>query len=256
MKIFLTMALILASLAMNISVRAEDAQFADIQTAVLEEDFLKAKTLAEGFLSSVEEDPLIRAEAKYYLALSQLYLQAYAAARENFENLSKDDIPLAWREKALLGIVDSYYMAGDYRHALKKSREFLKSFSDSDSLGLLYLKFARANLRLARWKEAHKYLEKIVEAFPQSLEAHTAQQLLEEKQFFSVQVGSFLDQTRAEGLVNELKEQGEYAYIVETVDSEGVKFYRVRAGEFSDLHQAESLKTRLSSDGYPTMIYP
>jgi cell division septation protein DedD len=92
--------------------------------------------------------------------------------------------------------------------------------------------------------------------FPDSLEAYTAKQLLEEKQFFTVQVGAFLDRDRALSLVDDLRLKGQYGYIVETQDKKGNTFYRVRIGEVASLDAAKKLKEKLSTLGYPALIYP
>ncbi len=57
-------------------------------------------------------------------------------------------------------------------------------------------------------------------------------------------------------MTSELQQKGEYAYIVETVDPQGRKFYRVRVGQLVLLDEAQKLKSKLSKAGYPTEIYP
>ena len=103
---------------------------------------------------------------------------------------------------------------------------------------------------------AKEYLNKVINEFPQSPEAPIAKQLLEEKQYFSVQVGAFLDKGRAITLVHDLKVSGQDAYIVEIMATDGEKFYRVRVGQMSSLKDAEDLEKRLSKLGFPTLIYP
>ena len=107
-----------------------------------------------------------------------------------------------------------------------------------------------------RWEDAHKYLNKIITEFPKSPEAPVAKQLLEEKQYFAVQVGSFLERAKALSLIQDLKGNGQYAYVVETTAADGQTYYRVRVGQMSSLNDAEDLKRRLDKLGYPTLIYP
>ena len=123
-------------------------------------------------------------------------------------------------------------------------------------MSLIYLKTARIHLKLTQWKEAKEYLQKVINEFPQSLEAPIAQKLMEEKEFFTVQVGSFLDRDKAMQLMEQLKAKGQYAYIVETATSDNKKYYRVRVGQMTSLSNAQSLETKLSHLGYPTLIYP
>ena len=87
------------------------------------------------------------------------------------------------------------------------------------------------------------------------MEAPIAQNLLEEKEFFTVQVGSFLDDNKAIQLVEDLKAKGQYVYMVETT-SQGKKFYRVRVGQMTSLSDAQTLEAKLVQSGYPTLIYP
>ncbi len=102
----------------------------------------------------------------------------------------------------------------------------------------------------------HVLLKKITKRFPESLEAHVAKQFLNEKQYFAVQVGAFIERNRAEKLITELQEKGEYAYIVETIDQQKRKFYRVRVGQIALMDEAQKLKLKLSEAGYPSEIYP
>ena len=112
-------------------------------------------------------------------------------------------------------------------------------------------------MKLAKWSEAKDYLNRVASLFPNSFEGAIAKQLLEEPQYFSVQVGAFKDRSGAEALATELKQKNEYAYTIETVDSQNTKFYRVRVGHLTLLDDAQKLKSELSTKGYPTtQIFP
>jgi len=227
----------------------------DIQTAVIKKDFKKAKQLAAEYIAG---NPAAgqKGEALYYLGLSELYLGDHRQARDTFQQALTLRPEGALDSKINFGIIDSYLLAGDYQTALDLSMDMVKGTKNSEYTSLLYLKIARANLRLRQWQEAQDYLNRIIHTFPQSPEFHRAKQLLEEKQYFAVQVGSFLEQEKALTLVEELQDKKEYAYIVETTDKDGRKFYRVRVGQFSDLDQAQDMKRKLTRLGYPTRIYP
>lgn len=231
------------------------ASLEEIKTAILKEDYQAAKTLSEtalagSSLGSSEEVVL------YYLALSQLYLGQAEKARGNFQKVVDTTKDMDLSDQASIGIVSSYYLDGDYRASLKRAQQLLSQHPNSNYASVIYLKIARADLKLRNWEPARRFLLKVVNDFPDSLEAYTAAKLLEEKQFFTVQVGAFLDRDRALSVIEELRSQGHYGYIVETKDQEGKIFYRVRVGELSSLNSAEKLKEKLSTLGYPTLIYP
>jgi tetratricopeptide (TPR) repeat protein len=159
-------------------------------------------------------------------------------------------------DKAALSLTEGFYMAGFYTDALETAKQLFKKSPHSSFLSLVYFKIAGADLKLMRWEEANEYLKKIIAEFPQSPEAPIAKELLEEKQYFAVQVGSFLDKGRALTLIDDLKGSGQYAYVVETAAPDGQTYYRVRVGQMSSLSDAENLKKRLDNLGYPTLIYP
>jgi cell division protein FtsN len=60
-----------------------------------------------------------------------------------------------------------------------------------------------------------------------------------EKMSFSVQVGAFLDEKRAEELLNNLKMKGYEPYIFEARDLEGLSWYNVRIGNYADWEEAD-----------------
>ena len=227
----------------------------DIETAIIEENYQKAEKLAKDFIATkpakVDFD-----EALYYQGLSELRLEHFEDARNAFNLLISGFPKENLHDKAYLGYIDALYMDGKYAQALKITEELLSKSPRSEFLSLIYLKLARANLKLAQWLPAKNYLFKILSDFPDSLEAFTAKQLLEEKQYFAVQIGAFLEQARAEKLVSELKQKGEYAYIVETMDRAQRKFYRVRVGMLTVLDEAQKLQIKLAQLGYPASIYP
>lgn len=227
----------------------------DIETAIIKQDYKQAKEMASQSLSSELNDD-DKNEVLYYSGLCDLRLGLYVEARETFTGLIKAKTDEMLRDKTYLGLFDSYYMDGEYEQALDTAKRLLDISPKSEFLSLVYLKFARANLRLAKWDKAREYLKKITVQFPESLETHIAKQLLNEKQYFAVQVGAFMDQKRAEKLTLELQKKGEYAYIVETVDQQGRKFFRVRVGQLVLLDEAQKLESKLSREGYPTQIYP
>lgn len=231
------------------------ADFTDVQTAILQEDYRKALVSAEEAIPA-ESDNARKKELRYYVALSHLRLNHFNEAALMFEALTQERLDSKLKDKVYLGLFDAYYLGENYQSAYQVAQKHFKRNSSSEFLSLFYLKAARVSLKLAKWDEARELLKKIMEKFPTSLEAQTAKQLLEEKQYFAVQVGAFMDQNRSQQMVDDLKKKSEYAYIVETSDSQGRQFFRVRVGQLASLDEAQKLQSRLSKLGYPTQIYP
>jgi tetratricopeptide (TPR) repeat protein len=227
-----------------------------IETAILQKDFKTAEKMSGVLLEQSTLESGDRHKVVYYLGISQLNLDKYRSARETFQGLIRENPESAWRDKAFLGVYNAHFLNGEYKEALASLERLLDASPQSEFLSLIHLKIARAHLKLARWGEAGKHLRIVVENFPDSFEAHTARQFLEEKHYFTVQVGAFQDKDRAALLANELRLAGEYAYIVETVDPRGRGFYRVRVGQLGKLREAEHLRAKLSRQGYPALIYP
>ncbi len=244
----LTLAVLLAGYGFS------NAGITDIETAILKKDYERAQRLSQDVLSSRAGESE-KSRAQYYQGIAQLNLNQYEKARGNFSSLTraaKGEL----RDRAYLGLADSYHLEGRYAQALEWSEKLVSVSPKSDYLSLAYLKIARASLKLAQWSKANKYLNKIISEFPASMENEAAQQLIQEKQYFSVQVGSFAIRERAQNLVDELKEKAHYAYILEFQDKNSKKIYRVRVGQLSQLNEAENLKTKLAQLGYPARIYP
>lgn len=234
---------------------AQAASLDEVQTAVIEEDYVRAGEMAKAFLAKNPPSDRV-AEAKYLLGLSALYQGQYGQARKVFDNLLGHCPNARLQDRVAIGRIDSFLLEGKYEIAFREAEKLLKKSPASEYQSLIYLKLARASFKQGDWAGAKNYLQKIVSRFPDSPEYYSAKQLLEEKQFFTVQVGAFLEEGRARTLVEELKAQGLYAFTVETVNREARHFYRVRVGELSTVAEAEQLKQQLVNLGYPTLIYP
>ncbi|MBF0121948.1 MAG: tetratricopeptide repeat protein [Candidatus Omnitrophica bacterium] len=228
---------------------------ADLQSVVIQGDYKKANDLAQE-LSKASLSKVEAAEVQYYLGLTFLRLGEPAKAYDIYKKLIASQPHGDLYDKSSVGLIDSLYMQGQYDQALKEAISVIAKRSDSEMMSLFYLKAARANLKLARWAQAREFLKKIIREYPDSFEGPVARQLLEEKQYFTVQVGSFVDKARAETLVQELIGRKQYAYILEIKSSDGKIMYRVRVGQLTALKDARELESTLSGLGYPTLIYP
>lgn len=227
----------------------------DVQAAFMDKDYAKTKDLAVTLIAR-SQDPQERAEAFYYTGVSDLWLGQYTSARESLAKTIKAKPSRDLLDKASMALMDTYYMEGDYKKSLEVAEDFLDDNPKSEFISAVYLKVARCHLKLANWKKGRDYLQAVLQKYPNSLERFYVDQLLQESQYFAVQVGSFQDRYSAEKLVGELSQKGEYAYTVEATSQEGKKLYRVRVGKMQQFDEAQQVETRLSQLGYPTKIYP
>ncbi len=256
LKFFFCLQLTVYFLTFSRSVTAADnVTIVDVHASFMQKDYAKTKELAQA-LAAQTEFVQEKAEAFYYAGLSDLWLGKHQSARQLIQQALNGQPTKNIQDMASLALIDSYYMEGDYQKSLRMSQNFIDNHPQSEFLSAAYLKIARCHLKLAHWKEGREALQKMVQKYPNSLERFYVEQLLQESQFFAVQVGSFQDRVTAEGVVAELQKKGEYAYIVETASQEGKKFFRVRVGKFQQFDEAKTLESKLSKLGYPTKIYP
>ena len=231
------------------------ANIVEIERAFLEQDYPRAEVLAQEALKKSTSDS--EAQYQYYLGLSQLRLTKYGLAASALKDMVNDtSVPNELRDKAHLALIDAYFLAEKYDLAGRLADQFVSVSVNSDYLSTLYLKLARIRFKQAQFTEARLYLRKIVNEYPSSLDVYLAKQFLQEKMYFSVQVGSFRDRGRAKDLIQQLNAEGRTAYIFEVKDHLGQKYYRVRVGQLSYLDQAKGLQDQLAKQGYPTRIYP
>jgi tetratricopeptide (TPR) repeat protein len=231
------------------------AATSDIEAALMNKNYEQVRVLAQKVLKE-STDAQSRLQAEYYLGLSQLRLGRYTDARSAFQIVMSTAPSQERYDRAALGMIEALYIPGLYKEALRSTEDLLRKSPQSSFLSLIYLKKARIHLKLTQWIEAKENLQKILNEFPDSLEASAARRFLEEKEYFSVQVGSFLDKDKAIHLMDELKANGQYAYIIETTTPDNKKFYRVRVGQMASMSDAQTLEVKLSQLGYPTLIYP
>ena len=253
--LFLSSTFLILSVLLPFSYASTNIQLTDIETAIIKKDYDQARKLAKE-LAALNPDKKTLWEVQYYLAISDVQTAQYEEAEEILKKLINERLDENLRDKVYLGLFDTYYLKEQYTDASKIIQKLSRISPRSSFSSLIYLKMARVSLKLAQWDKAHEYLEKIVKEFSDSLEARFAKQLLEEKQYFAVQLGAFVDRKGAENLIAELGNKQQYAYIVETTDHQSTKFYRVRVGQLALLEEAQKLKAQLARLGYPTQIYP
>ncbi|MBF0483855.1 MAG: SPOR domain-containing protein [Candidatus Omnitrophica bacterium] len=228
----------------------------DVEMAVLANDWKRVDQLiVEVKPNTKDTGQLIKLD--YWQGLAAVQTKDYLKAQDIINNVLKNPkLDAHWRSKFYLVQIDALFLDERYEQAVKAAEEFVKLEGKSDFLSLGYLKLARAELKMGRWADARKHLNKIIVEFPVSLDAQAAAQLLTEKDYFSVQVGSFGDREKATQMLNTLKDDKENSYVIEASDKSGRKMYRVRVGRLASIAEAQNLRDKLSKKGYPTNIFP
>lgn len=77
--------------------------------------------------------------------------------------------------------------------------------------------------------------------------------MIEQIQRFTIQVGSFIDEIKAQRLADQLRKDFENVYIT-TIETLTQKYHRVRIGQFETREEALSLAERISQMGLKVLI--
>jgi outer membrane protein assembly factor BamD (BamD/ComL family) len=196
------------------------------------------------------------AEAYFYLGQSQMRLGYYREARDSFRTIIRRFSKSDFVQRAYLNVADCFFLEENFTKAIEIYKAFLKKYPHSDFLSIVYFRLGQTNLKLGNWKIAKDYLKELKIKFPNSFEAQQAKILLTRDEFFTVQVGAFINSKSAKKLNNKLKNEGFNSYLVKTTDADGKVLYRVRVGKLPNRYEAEALQAALAVKGYPTRIYP
>jgi outer membrane protein assembly factor BamD (BamD/ComL family) len=113
-------------------------------------------------------------KALYLLAIACLEEGDYIRARINFkkaENIAVDD---SVKKKAIIGIADSHYLAGDYDTSVRLYKKLLKKNDIDDYRAKIMLNLALSHIASDKKEEGLKLLGEILDEYPDSLEAVAA----------------------------------------------------------------------------------
>ena len=189
----------------------------NIYEAYLKEDFSGAEALCVRALekgkSGVETD-----EVRYLQALCLLKMRRSDEARSILGSITASASPL--KDQAALSFADSFTVDGDGKRADVEYRRFLSEYGDTDMAA-----YARSRLTPSGAGSAA------------------------EKGFFSVQVGSFSNESNARSLIERLVGTRYDAYLE---NHHADSLYRVRVGRLRSGEEARALEARLKKEGYPT----
>lgn len=246
----------------------------DIQTMIISGNWEAAAKECQAVLSA---NPAKEKQemARFYLGLVNFKQQRFAESRSNF-NIFLNDFPESgYANFARLGVADTYLLEGNDSLAGKIYLKLLDT-QDKRVAPAVYSRLINLDLKLEDRAKAGEYLTALHAQYPQSFEAAQLKALPEEEvvlasentaeeeavnggpepDFFTVQVGAFAQEERADKLYMELKQKGEEAYIILPDPEAKPALYRVRVGKFTSSDDAEDLAEKLSAKGYPTKVFP
>jgi cell division protein FtsN len=178
-----------------------------------------------------------------------------------------------FREEALMGLGDCYFLRGDYTIAAFQYQELLDKNPKTRLKAGLYLRLAQLGTKTTNQEQEKEYLARLKNEYPLSPEADFKGDLFPQgaaMQFnknssmknitdpaisYSIQVGAFSSNINAAKLAKKLQKNG-YQVHIEQASSAGKIIYKVRIGNFSNRQKARELERKLQADGYPTKIIP
>jgi len=166
-----------------------------------------------------------------------------------------------FKEEAILGLGDTYFLREDFDKARQTYQGIIKSYPNTKLKAQIYYRLSEIGFKKGDVTQGQDYLVKLRENYPQIPEVKQSQDIcpLEKNNFnfyYSIQIGSFSNPVNANNLVQKLLASGYPAYTEESSTMAGTKAYRVRVGKLKFRQEAEDLNKKLIQEGYPTRICP
>ncbi len=209
--------------------------------------FDKAKAIFEALVKE-ENNPRI-AEVFYYLARlttnPDSSIQYYRTIVNKYPHSR-------YAEVAHLEIAKIFIGRQDFKNALVTLNQLSKDYPNSEIKDEALFWTGVVFIEMGNKESGYKTLQELISAYPKSIWTNRAKNLIPptipQKEYYTVQVGSFRNKENAEKKLVELKMKGFDARIVEAVVMDKI-YYRVWIGEFETMEQANSLAAKIDSLG-------
>jgi len=208
--------------------------------------FEKARVIFEKLATDVN-NPRI-AEVYYYLA--RLTVNPDSSILY-YQRIINDSPQSRYADIAYLEIAKIAIAREDYKNALITLNELNKNYPNSELKEEILFWTGIAQIESGNKEAGYKTLQDLINAHPKSIWASRARNLIpqtQQKECYTVQVGSFRNKENAEKRLEELKAKGYIGRIVEATVMDKLH-YRVWIGEFETMEQAKSLSAKLDSMG-------
>jgi tetratricopeptide (TPR) repeat protein len=194
-------------------------------------------------------------ELYYLLALSYLKQGNYLRSSDIFEIILKEFKDSAYKEAALVGLGDAYFLSNDYTKALAVYQDLLQRYPKTKYAAVAFYRISQCAFKTGVPALGNEYACKLKDTFPLNLEGKVDTDIACPFAYYSVQVGSFSQEKNATNLVRKLSQQGCDAYI-DQASGQGKPLYRVRVGKVATQQEAVRLAEELAQQGYPTKVCP
>lgn len=205
-----------------------------IHELFLKGDYAAAERAAGAYLSdprAKNSDDVLRLQA-----LSLAKLGRGAEARERLRRLERSGLESTARAEAAVSVADSYFQDGLWTSAHASYKRALEKFPEIEEASYVRARLAESAARMPG--PSHGVLR---------------QQSVEERPFFTVQVGSFGRERNARALEERLR-RGRFDAFTVSEAADGL--HRVRVGRLESREEAAALEAKLREKGYPTKILP
>lgn len=238
--------------------------FAD-NTYALNLDNMKVNFLKGDYKAAIAEGEKLIAkdphsdELYYILGLCYLKDGNYLRASDIFDVIIQEFRSSRFKEEAMMGLGDTYFLRDDFAKAWETYQEIIKNNPRTKLKTQVFYRLSEISFKRGDVRSGKEYLAKLRDKYPLAPEAKQSQESfpVEKNNFYySVQIGSFSNPDNANNLVGKLSKSGYLAYAETGSSASGAKVYRVKAGKLKNRQEAEDLKKRLSLEGYPTKICP
>lgn len=196
-------------------------------------------------------DPRI-AEAYYYLGRLSI---APDSALLYYKKVTNDHPQSRYADISYLEIAKISIARKNYENAIVTLNELLRKFPDTNLKDEILFWLGVSYVSNGQEKQGISVLKNLRSKFPKSLWSERAENIIPTKEvpevtkeYYTIQVGSYLNSANAERYAGEMRERGFDTQIVEAL-VKGKTYYRVWVGKFSTIEQAKAFSLKLDSLG-------
>ncbi|MCK5288508.1 MAG: tetratricopeptide repeat protein, partial [Candidatus Omnitrophica bacterium] len=186
----------------------------------------------------------------YFLGLAHIKIGNYSIAREYLRKIIKKDSRSKFYGQALVKLADTYFLQEKLDKAYQLFSEIKLCSMNLSNMPVVILRLAQISSRQGNFKNKRKYIKLLKEQYPQSAEIKYADILENYGDFFTVQVGAFIEKRNALALVKEFQD----SYDIYIDESQNI--FKVRVGKYFKRSEAQKVTLEFLDKGYPARIYP